>query len=170
MRISMDLSMKGIAMDRTIITKRVDEIADLIRAEVKRQKSVWQTFPHWYLERQGRPGCNDNCSIIYQRQLYPIDGQWPPRVLVDCSTGNLVDDQVRPASSRSIVSAYLNGMDLAASAVVAEWMEYAGKDSREETDSWRQRDDAAREEMRTKFNVLPVCTEPPTPIKWGYVH
>ena len=154
-------------MDRTdIIAKHSEVVADLIRAEAKRQKSVWQTVPHWLLESQGRPGWNNNGSFILNHRLYPIDGQWPPRVLVDCSAGDLVDDKVQPASSTAIVSAYLKGMRLDASATVADWMKCANEDVRRGTDPWRIYDDTACETLRTECNILPVCTEPATPVKW----
>ncbi len=159
------------AADVKLINQRVEELAEVIRKYVRSQVAVWRTLPYWMLESQGRNGWLDTAAITYRNRLFNVTGgvkSWPPRILVDCYTGELVLSSATLAPSKTVVMEYLNGMVLDAEPERVALQQRAESDHRVSADGWRRRDDAERNTLRRACDVKPVCTEPATAITWGY--
>lgn len=145
-----------------LIDASLEQPANLIRLYVRSQVGLWQRIPHLALEAQGRPGWDHRKAISYMSGLYPVDQRfWPPRLFVECATGELMDHTAHLASSQLSLRVYLDGMLLDAKRSVKDQEGCAKKHS-------DQNDTARREEERLRFDVTPVWKRPAIPIEWGF--
>jgi hypothetical protein len=147
----------------------IHESAEEIRKAVATRVQAWQALPYWTLESEGRGGWSENHGLPYRYGIFGLDMNWPHQIFVECATGRLVSiksNAVVDASDEQVISAYTSSPGrFDAVKQLAECIDLAtnGKASIDQ-----ERNDQQRDELRDKYHVPQIWTEPAKPIRYSY--